>query len=84
MRSLNERLQLAKAVLRELDKQPLGRTALEKKIVRRLDVHATHATFESIFQYLVKSGYVQKSEQRHRASYVITEKGKKLLEGLHS
>ena len=84
MRSLNERLRLARAVLRELNRQPLGRTNLEKKIVRRLDVHATHATFEGIFQYLVKSGYVQKSGPRHRAPYRITEKGKKLLEGLQS
>jgi len=84
MRSLNERLRLARAVLRELNRQPLGRTNLEKKIVRRHDIHATHATFEGIFQYLVKSGYVQKSEPRHRAPYRITEKGKKLLEGLQS
>ncbi|MEM3760317.1 MAG: hypothetical protein QXZ02_04295 [Candidatus Bathyarchaeia archaeon] len=84
MRSLNERLHLAKAVLRELNKQPLGRTELEKKIVRRLDVHATHASFEGIFQYLVNGGYVQKSEQKHRAPYVVTEKGKRLLEGLQA
>lgn len=82
MRSLNERLHLAKTVLKELSIQSLCRTELEKKIIRKLDIHATHAIFEGIFQYLVQNGYVQKSEQKHRAPYVITEKGKKLLEGL--
>lgn len=79
MRRLHERLSLAKTVLRELSRQPLCRTELEKRTVRKL---GTHATFEGIFHYLVQNGYVQKSEQRHRAPYVITEKGFKLLEGL--
>lgn len=79
MRSLKERLSLAKAVLRELSKQPLCRTELEKRTVKRF---GTHATFEGIFHYLVQNGFVQKSEPRHRAPYVITEKGIKLMEGL--
>jgi len=66
-------------VLKELSRQSLGRTQLEKRTVRRL---GTHATFEGMFRYLVQNGYVQKSEQRHRAPYVITEKGQKFLEGL--
>jgi predicted transcriptional regulator len=52
---------------------------LEKRTVKKI---GTHATFEGIFRYLVQNGYVQKSEQKHRAPYVITEKGFKLLEGL--
>ncbi|MEM2971118.1 MAG: hypothetical protein QW270_01660 [Candidatus Bathyarchaeia archaeon] len=79
MKSLNERLKLAKTVLKELNRQSLSRTELEKRTVRRV---GTHASFESIFHYLVMNGYVQKSEQKHRAPYVITEKGVKLLEGL--
>jgi DNA-binding PadR family transcriptional regulator len=79
MRRLHERLSLAKTVLRELSKTSLCRTELEKRTVKRL---GTHATFEGIFHYLVQNGYVQKSEQKHRAPYVITEKGSKLLEGL--
>jgi len=79
MRRLNERLHLAKTVLNELSKQSLCRTELEKRTVKKL---GTHATFEGIFQYLVQNGYVQKSEKKHRAPYVITEKGLKLLEGL--
>jgi predicted transcriptional regulator len=79
MRHLHERLNLAKNVLKELSRQPLCRTELEKRTVRKL---GTHATFESIFRYLVQNGYIQKSGQKHRAPYAITEKGLKLLEGL--
>ena len=77
MRRLTERMQLAKTVLRELSKQPLCRTELEKRTVRRF---GTHATFEGMFRYLVQGGYVQKSEQKHRAAYNITEKGTKFME----
>jgi DNA-binding PadR family transcriptional regulator len=79
MRRLNERLRLAKTVLQELSRQPRCRTELEKRTVRKL---GTHATFEGIFSYLVQNGYVQKSEKKHRAPYLITKKGLKLLEGL--
>jgi len=68
---------LAKTVLRELSRQPLCRTDLEKRTVRRF---GTHATFEGMFRFLVQGGYVQKSEQKHRAAYVLTEKGAKFLE----
>jgi predicted transcriptional regulator len=77
MRRLTDRMHLAKTVLKELDRQPLCRTELEKRTVKKA---GTHATFEGIFRYLVQSGYVQKSEQKHRAAYVITERGAKFLE----
>ncbi len=79
MRRLSERLNLAKTVLKELSRQPLCRTELEKRTVRKF---GTHATFEGIFRYLVQSGYIVKSEQKHRAAYVITERGTKFLEAL--
>jgi predicted transcriptional regulator len=79
LRNLHERLNLAKTVLKELNRQTLSRTQLEKRTVRKF---GTHATFEGIFSYLVKNGYVIKSDQKHRAPYMITEKGTKLLEGL--
>jgi predicted transcriptional regulator len=66
-------------VLKELDRQPLCRTEIEKRTVKKV---GTHATFEGIFRYLTQSGYVQKSEQKHRAAYMITEKGAKFLEAL--
>jgi len=79
MRRMRERLYLAKIVLNELRKCPLGRTELEKRTVRRF---GTHGTFEGIFRFLFQNGYVQKSGRKHRSPYVITEKGLKLLEGL--
>jgi predicted transcriptional regulator len=79
VRNLNERLRLAKTILHELDRQPLSRTQLERRTVKK---DGTHATFEGLFAFLIKNGYVQKSGQNHRAPYVITEKGQKLLEGL--
>jgi predicted transcriptional regulator len=77
MRRLKDRINLAKIVLKELKKQPFSRTELEQRTVRKA---GTHATFEGIFRFLVQSGYVQKSGQKHRAPYVITEKGAKFLE----
>ncbi|MBT0159309.1 hypothetical protein G4O51_04920 [Candidatus Bathyarchaeota archaeon A05DMB-2] len=79
MRRLNDRINLAKTVLKELSREPLCRTELEKRTVRK---NGTHATFEGIFRFLVQSGYVQKNEQKHRANYVLTEKGAKFLEAL--
>ena len=77
MRRLTDRIHLAKTVLHELSRQPLSRTELEKRTVRRF---GTHATFEGMFHFLIQGGYVQKSEQKHRAAYTITEKGTKFLE----
>jgi predicted transcriptional regulator len=79
MRRLTDRIHLAKTVLKELNRQPLCRTELEKRTVKKA---GTHATFEGIFRYLIQSGYVQKSEQKHRAAYMITERGTKFLEAL--
>lgn len=79
MRCLTERMNLAKTVLRELSRQPLCRTELEQRTVKKA---GTHATFEGIFRYLTQGGFVVKSEAKHRANYVITEKGGKLLEAI--
>jgi predicted transcriptional regulator len=77
MRRLTERMHLAKTVLRELSRQPLCRTELEKCTIRKT---GTHATFEGIFGFLVQGGYVEKTAPKHRAAYKITEKGAKFLE----
>ena len=79
MRRLTDRMNLAKTVLEEPSRQQLCRTELEKRTVRKL---GTHATFEGIFRYLVQGGYIVKSEAKHRAAYVITERGAKFLEVL--
>ena len=52
MRNLRERLCLAKVVLKELSRQPLCRTELEKRTVRKI---GTHATFESIFHLYARN-----------------------------
>jgi predicted transcriptional regulator len=72
-------MDLAKIVLHELKRQPLHRTELEKRTIAKL---GTPAAFDNIFGYLIKNGHVQKSALKHRAKYVITEKGIKLLEAL--
>lgn len=79
MRCLTDRMHLAKIVLTELTRQPLCRTELEQRTVKKA---ATHATFEGIFRFLVVGGYVQKSAKKHRADYVITPKGAKFLEAI--
>jgi predicted transcriptional regulator len=79
MRSLDERMNLAKLVLKELSCQPLCRTELEQHILRK---KGTHSSFERIFRYLSKRGFVKKCEQKSRANYILTEKGIKLLEAI--
>ncbi|MEM3731718.1 MAG: hypothetical protein QW667_07310 [Candidatus Bathyarchaeia archaeon] len=79
MRNLGKRLKLAKIVLSELNRQPLCRTELEKRTIKKF---GTHAAFEGIFRFLIQNGYVQKSSPEHRAPYMLTEKGLKFLEGL--
>ena len=81
MGKLSDRLHLAKIVLHELKKIPLGRTQLEKKTVKKT---GTHATFESIFAYLIHTGRIEKTGEKYRAPYAITEKGLKLLEALEN
>lgn len=76
MKSLTDRIALAKIVLHELNRQPLSRTELEKRTITKA---GSHASFESIFRYLIQSGYVQKSSPAFRARYVLTEKGAKFL-----
>jgi predicted transcriptional regulator len=79
MKSLTDRMALAKIVLHELKRQPLCRTELEKRTTMKA---GTHAAFESIFQYLAKERYVEKSSTNHRATYLLSKKGVKLLEAM--
>jgi predicted transcriptional regulator len=79
MRRLKERMNLAKTVLKEINRQPLCRTELEQRTIKK---SGTPASFEGIFRFLVQDGYVMKSEAKHRADYIITAKGVKLLEAL--
>lgn len=75
MKKLNA--ELAKIMLHELSRQPLGRTELEKRTIQKSDI--THAVFESTFKYLSCGGYVKKSSSEYRAKYVMTNKGLAML-----
>lgn len=75
MKRLN--LDLAKIILHELKRQPLCRTELEKRTIRKA---GSHAAFESTFSLLIQDGYVEKSSPKYRAKYVLTDKGAKFLE----
>ena len=79
MRNLEERLRFAKVILHELSREPLSRTLLNKRFIHQ---SGTSATFEGILKFLTRNGYVEKSGSAHRAPYRITDKGKRLLEGL--
>ncbi|HSV49828.1 MAG TPA: hypothetical protein VLH35_05885 [Candidatus Acidoferrales bacterium] len=72
-------MDLAKTVLKALSRQPISRTELEQVLIRK---GGTHATFEGILHYLVDGGFMQKSENKHLAKYIVTEKGCKLMEAL--
>jgi len=80
MSRLTDRMALAKVILSELKRQELSRTELEKKTITKAGISA--ATFENIFRYLTQSGYVQKNSIEHRAKYVLTDKGAKLIDAL--
>lgn len=79
-RGFEEKLRLARIVLNQLQRAgQLRRTELEKRTVKQC---GTHATFEAIFRYLLRNGYVEKTSNEFRAPYRMTEKGKKFLEAL--
>jgi predicted transcriptional regulator len=76
---LCEKHRLAKAILHELSRQPLGRSRLERKTILHC---SSHSKFESLFAYLLESGFIEKTGEAHRAPYRLTEKGCRFLEGL--
>lgn len=79
MKSLDHRIRLARTVLNEMKKYPLSRSEIERRTLRK---SGTHSSFEGIFCYLVKAGYIQKNAEKQRAPYVLTEKGAKFLEAI--
>ncbi len=79
MKNLEERLKYAKVILREVSREPLGRTALCKRFVV---ASGSPASFDGIMRFLVRNGYIEKVLAEHRAPYRITDRGKRFLEGL--
>lgn len=75
---LLERLELAKFMLRELERQgQLNLTLLENVMHRKYDY--SHARFCWMFRYLRDRGFLVKSGGRHLAPYMITLRGRHLL-----
>ena len=80
MKELRARLRIAWCVLRELSRQPLlSRSELTRRAILR---GGSYASFNSIFVFLVSEGYVEKNGAEMQAPYRITDRGKRLLEGL--
>ena len=79
MKELKDRLNITKAILRSLSRQPTSRTELTKQAIR---VGGSYASFNAIFCFLLAEGYIEKSGTELRAPYRITEKGSRMLEAL--
>lgn len=76
-RCLRGRLEFARVVLRELSREPLSHSVLEKR--SRVRGELSYACFEGIFRFLVEDGDVEKCGSELRASFRITERGKAFL-----
>jgi DNA-binding PadR family transcriptional regulator len=63
-------------ILRELSREPIGRTALQERVERK---GVTRATFDAVFEFLVRDRSIEKSRPEHKAPFRITEKGLKFL-----
>jgi predicted transcriptional regulator len=79
MKTLADRMQLAKTVLTITSRQPIRRKNLEQVAIHK---GATRSRFEGILNFLSSSGYIQKTGASRISKYRITEKGCKLLEAL--
>ena len=78
--SLQEKyLERMRLVLRELSKGSLSRRSLESRFTHRFE---SPAAFESTFLFLIQNGRIEKNGSEHRAPYRITERGRRMLEGL--
>ena len=76
MPSKDETVKIMGVILRELSREPIGRTALQGRVEPK---GVTHATFDAVFEFLVIDGNIEKSSLEHRAPYHITKKGLKFL-----
>ena len=79
MKDLKDRLNITKAILRSLSRQPTSRVELSKQAIR---AGGSYASFTAIFCFLQTEGYIEKSGVELRAPYRITEKGSRRLEAL--
>jgi predicted transcriptional regulator len=74
---LNDRLDVARAILKELSKGSLRRTALEKRVFKNANV--SYGEFDRMFAFLCQDGDVEKCSSEHTGAYRLTERGKVFL-----
>ncbi len=66
-------------VLRELSRRSLSRREMQSKFLQKVD---SPSAFEGTILFLIRDGRIRKSGTEYRAPYVITDRGKLLLEAL--
>ena len=74
---LSGRLEVAAIILKEVSRGPIRRIALEKRVLRAHDV--SYSCFNSLFDFLLIDGDIEKVSQDKFAPFQITEKGKAFL-----
>jgi predicted transcriptional regulator len=74
---LGKRLEIAEAILKELSKSSLRRSALERKVSKNRFV--SYWCFRNVFSFLSLDGDIEKCSFEHRAAYRLTERGKQFL-----
>jgi hypothetical protein len=76
---LKVHLELTKAILREVSREPVSFSMLEKRVLIKT---GTYATVTCLIYFLRDSGFIVKGACDFRAPYAISVKGQLLLEAL--
>jgi hypothetical protein len=79
IKKLKTQLELAKVILREVSREPISFSLLEK---RALVKAGTYATVTDLIYFLRDCGFIVKGPCEYRAPYHISVKGRLLLEAL--
>ena len=79
MDKFEEKLKLAKVILTQLERGPVRRVSLLKRVIHSC---GSPARFDSTFNWLKKTQRIRKAGPDHTASYQITRKGEQFLAGL--
>jgi hypothetical protein len=79
MDKFEEKLKLAKVILTELEKGPVRRVYLLKRVIQSC---GSPARFDSTFNWLKKTRRIRKAGSGHTDPYKITWKGERFLAGL--
>ena len=77
MKELSQRLEIAKAILKELSEGSVRRSELEKHIFHSHDI--TLSRFRCMMAFLVKDGDIEKLSGDRFTPYRITAKGELFL-----